>query len=103
MKEILNSYDSNSACVARLGGDEFVSIVYNDKYEIEELSTKIIETIKQPINLDSSTITVGVSIGVGLYPEDGNDIESIFIKSDTSMYKLKLQAEMKFIFSISIF
>lgn len=90
MKEILNSYDSNSACVARLGGDEFViQLIYNDKYEIEELSTKIIETIKQPINLDSSTITVGVSIGVGLYPEDGNDIESIFIKSDTSMYKAK--------------
>lgn len=90
MKEILNPYDSNSACVARLGGDEFViQLIYNDKYEIEELSTKIIETIKQPINLDSSTITVGVSIGVGLYPEDGNDIESIFIKSDTSMYKAK--------------
>mgnify|MGYP002535029037 FL=1 len=90
MKEILNSYDSNSACVARLGGDEFViQLIYNDKYEIEELSTKIIQTIKQPINLDSSTITVGVSIGVGLYPEDGNDIESIFIKSDTSMYKAK--------------
>ena len=76
--------------VARLGGDEFViQLIYNDKYEIEELSTKIIQTIKQPINLDSSTITVGVSIGVGLYPEDGNDIESIFIKSDTSMYKAK--------------
>lgn len=90
MKEILNSYDSNSACVARLGGDEFViQLIYNYKYEIEELSTKIIETIKQPINLDSSTITVGVSIGVGLYPEDGSDIESIFIKSDTSMYKAK--------------
>ena len=87
---IINSYDSNSACVARLGGDEFViQLIYNDKYEIEELSTKIIQTIKQPINLDSSTITVGVSIGVGLYPEDGNDIESIFIKSDTSMYKAK--------------
>lgn len=90
MMEILNSYSNTSTCIARLGGDEFViQLIYNNKYEIEELSTKIIEAIKQPINLDSSPVTVGVSIGVGLYPEDGNNIESIFIKSDTSMYKSK--------------
>lgn len=90
MMEILNSYSNTSTCIARLGGDEFViQLIYNNKYEIEELSTKIIEAIKQPINLDSSPVTVGVSIGVGLYPEDGNDIENIFIKSDTSMYKSK--------------
>lgn len=90
MMEILNSYSNTSTCIARLGGDEFViQLIYNNKYEIEELSTKIIGAIKQPINLDSSPVTVGVSIGVGLYPEDGNNIESIFIKSDTSMYKSK--------------
>jgi len=99
MKNVLKTYDSSCIFIARLGGDEFViEFVYNNKDEISELANTIIEVINKPIIIESNEFITETSIGICLYPEDGRDIKSIFIKSDLSMYKAKDSGGNKFVF-----
>lgn len=90
MREIMKDYNSKDIFIARLGGDEFViKFVYSNKNEIDILSDKISAAICETIIIDNNKINISVSIGIALYPEDGLDINSLFVKSDTSMYKAK--------------
>jgi diguanylate cyclase (GGDEF)-like protein/PAS domain S-box-containing protein len=61
--------------VARLGGDEFVVLLLElaQVQECEVILNRILKSLRQPIRLGPETVTVGVSIGVCLYPGSGSD------------------------------
>ncbi len=80
-----------SDIVARIGGDEFaialVNIVHHG--DAVRISQKILEKIANPILLDDQEILISASIGIGLYPADGNDIETLLKNADIGMYRAK--------------
>ena len=86
-----------NACVrevdtaARLGGDEFTIIlteVHSSK-DAALVAKKVIDALSQNIELEGQKYSVGGSIGISLYPEDGEDADSLLGKADTAMYQAK--------------
>lgn len=77
--------------VARLGGDEFI-ILLNDLTRPEDAATvadRIQHWVTQPVQLGDRTIQIGVSMGIALFPLDGNDSETLLKNADIAMYHAK--------------
>lgn len=77
--------------VARVGGDEF-AIILSD-LESEEVVTKIAEEVvtalQPPIQLEKEEIRVTASVGVAVYPRDGEDPDTLLRNADSTMYRIK--------------
>ncbi|MCR4303971.1 MAG: diguanylate cyclase [Gallionella sp.] len=81
-----------SDMVARLGGDEFVVLVEDitDKDGVCDIVRKITAEIERPFRLtEGSDVTISASIGVAIYPRDGEDTETLLRNADTAMYEAK--------------
>ena len=77
--------------VARLGGDEF-TVLLTDIYKSEDAATvarRIIATVSQPMNLAGHEVYVTPSIGIAVFPQDGEDADSLVKNADTAMYSAK--------------
>ena len=78
--------------VGRLGGDEFVLLLTNltDVMEFQIVLERVLEAINNPMALDESCeVTVGVSIGVSLFPRDSEDPDILLRYADHAMYQAK--------------
>lgn len=77
--------------VARVGGDEFVLLLESvGSFEaMELLQRKLLAEVARPIVIDDQTISVGMSIGMAIYPDDAADMDSLFQLADKQMYSLK--------------
>lgn len=76
--------------VARLGGDEFIILLPNTSSEgAREVAQKILSLISKPYAIDAHTLNITVSIGIALYPQDGDEIEILSQKADVAMYRSK--------------
>lgn len=92
--------------VARLGGDEFI-VLLSDLGKIEyadRIANIILKSLRKPFFLVDNTINSHVSIGVAVYPDDCEDVESLLKKSDMAMYAVKTQGRnsYKFFSNLSI-
>jgi len=77
--------------LARLGGDEF-TILIPDLDRVEDalaVAQRVKDAMRRPFQLDGNEIFVTASIGISLYPEDGEDSESLLKYADTAMYHAK--------------
>lgn len=79
--------------VSRLGGDEFIIILENiqDPNLVSVAARKITQSFTKPFFVDGHEIFVTTSIGISLYPKDGDDAESLIKNADTAMYRTKKQ------------
>jgi diguanylate cyclase (GGDEF)-like protein len=79
--------------VARLGGDEFTVIMSNltDPQDAAKLARRILSGLAHPIRVDGHEIFVNASIGIAIYPFDGEDLDTLLMHADTAMYKAKEQ------------
>ncbi len=77
--------------VVRMGGDEFIVVLQSLKdFElISLLASRINESLRAPIVVDGQRLVTTASIGVGLFPRDGNDMGELMRHSDTAMYQAK--------------
>jgi diguanylate cyclase (GGDEF)-like protein/PAS domain S-box-containing protein len=77
--------------VARYGGDEFVVVLQNlaDAEEAGHLAAAFVELLGQPFSVDGQTCVLGGSIGISLYPEDGEDGPTLIRHADLAMYRAK--------------
>jgi diguanylate cyclase (GGDEF)-like protein len=76
--------------IARLGGDEFILALSDaDAEGAARVAEKLIESISQPYKIDQYELIVTPSIGIALYPEDGEDLDSLFKCADSAMYHAK--------------
>jgi diguanylate cyclase (GGDEF)-like protein/PAS domain S-box-containing protein len=77
--------------VARQGGDEF--IVFMPQLESAHgpatLADKLLAALSQPFHVDGRVLRIGCSIGIAVYPVDGEDVDSLLKHSDTAMYRAK--------------
>ncbi|MDA8164232.1 MAG: EAL domain-containing protein [Desulfobacteraceae bacterium] len=86
--------------VLRLGGDEFVVILpeVENERDIANIARKILNILSEPIILDEHEIFTSGSIGIALYPADGQDMETLLKHADTAMYRAKDQGRNNFQF-----
>ncbi|HUJ13145.1 MAG TPA: EAL domain-containing protein [Thermoanaerobaculia bacterium] len=77
--------------VARLGGDEFTIILSELRHPEDAITVaeKIIAAVQKPLTVGEMSIEVSASIGIALYPVDGNDPESLLRNADSAMYRAK--------------
>lgn len=77
--------------LARLGGDEFVLLLPRIRHPEDAARTarKILDTLSAPVVLDEHQLNPSVSIGIALYPTDGESIETLLKHADTAMYSAK--------------
>lgn len=87
LKQMLRDSDT----IARNGGDEFVVLIENMKDVLEPfvVATKIIEILNEKFNVNEYDMHIGASIGISLYPVDGDDALDLLKMSDTAMYEAK--------------
>jgi diguanylate cyclase (GGDEF)-like protein/PAS domain S-box-containing protein len=80
-----------SDTIARMGGDEFVGIccAISAPRDAVVVAQKMIGALSTPFNLKGRKCTVGASIGISLYPMDGDDVETLLNKADHAMYRVK--------------
>jgi diguanylate cyclase (GGDEF)-like protein len=89
--EVALAQDALSADVARLGGDEFTVIIpgLTQPEDAAKLARRILSGLAHPIRVAGQEIFVNASIGIAIYPEDGEDLETLLMHADTAMYKAK--------------
>ncbi|WP_371189052.1 diguanylate cyclase domain-containing protein [Thalassotalea maritima] len=88
---ILRHTVRSSDLVARVGGDEFV-IVVNDIGNIDtakNMAQKVIEALADKVLIDALKIHIGASIGIAVYPTDGDDRRELLKVADSRMYRAK--------------
>lgn len=88
---LLRSATRESDTVARLGGDEFVILIeqLDDPGQVVAVLHKLHERFQLPMLLDGHEVKVQASMGVSLFPRDGDDIESLVQQADRAMYVAK--------------
>lgn len=81
--------------VFRLGGDEFTIILnaLHDATDVIIIAQKIRKAVAQPCLIQKHSLYVTISLGISLYPDDGNDVESLVKKADMAMYAAKEEKE----------
>ena len=79
--------------VSRQGGDEFLAVLSNvdDISMVNKLLTRIHKSFAKPFMIENLSLSIGASIGIAIYPDDGSDAETLLRKSDKAMYKDKMQ------------
>lgn len=87
LDKILRSHDT----VSRNGGDEFVVVLEKIKNTNEAVlvAKKIIKCLTETFNIQSHTIHIGASIGISIYPTDGDTPLILLRNADTAMYRAK--------------
>jgi diguanylate cyclase (GGDEF)-like protein len=85
--------------VARLGGDEFAALIEDieSDNDIVPIIERIVNSISQPLYVNNQQLEISCSVGVALYPRDG-DIEKLMICADSAMYKAKANGRNQFKF-----
>ncbi|MBK5253910.1 MAG: GGDEF domain-containing protein [Peptostreptococcaceae bacterium] len=96
----INNIMRHEDTISRLGGDEFIAVVYNHKGTsgVVNVSEKIINCIAKPFKINEQNVSLSVSIGIALYPTDGEDRESLMKNADAAMYRAKENGKNRFEF-----
>ena len=84
--------------VGRLGGDEFVVVVTDlaTAEDIAPVAEKIAETISEPISLEDQVLSVSGSIGISVFPKDGETPDTLIRNADAAMYLAKDRGRSNF-------
>jgi diguanylate cyclase (GGDEF)-like protein len=77
--------------VARIGGDEFIIILSSIHHgeDVNSVAQKIIEAMDFCFNLDGNEVFTSASIGISIFPEDGEDVQTLLKNADMAMYSAK--------------
>lgn len=89
-----------SDIVSRLGGDEFVVAIPGIAEGIDTvpIARKILHALSQPYFIEGKTLHSSASLGISIYPNDGDNVESLIKHADTAMYHAKEQGRNNFQF-----
>jgi diguanylate cyclase (GGDEF)-like protein len=89
----------HSDTAARLGGDEFLVLLLDVTMRgAEVIADKVLEALAEPFVFEDVTFTVTCSIGIALYPSDGETADDLIKNADTAMYRVKERGRAGFRF-----
>jgi predicted signal transduction protein with EAL and GGDEF domain/DNA-binding response OmpR family regulator len=97
MESALESTRSNShrslEAVGRYGGDEFIALLPEvvDERDAERVAARILDLMREPIFVFGQECFVTASVGIALFPRDGNSVADLMRNSDVAMYSVKAQ------------
>lgn len=85
--------------LCRVGGDEFIAFLQEaDALGAEIVARRILDKLAQPFVLDAIHFSLGCSIGVALYPDDGRNLDTLIQCADTAMFRVKERGRGSFRF-----
>jgi diguanylate cyclase (GGDEF)-like protein/PAS domain S-box-containing protein len=84
-----------SDTLARLGGDEFVVCLsrLHTNTQAGQLAQKILDALDEPFDVRDQSLHAGASIGIGIYPHDGENVDALMQAADTAMYHAKAKGK----------
>lgn len=86
LKSLLRGCD----LLSRLGGDEFVTLLTRIQPESPGLvGQRIVEAFWEPFEVNGYKLNIGASVGISVYPDDGEDLETLMKNADRAMYMAK--------------
>ena len=87
----IKKYIKEIDTLARLGGDEFVVLLSRLKNDtnIDKIAKRIISIFDEPFLVDNNKLFISASIGISVFPDDGNSAEILIRNADIAMYRAK--------------
>ena len=85
--------EAESYEMARLGGDEFTILLTNirDAQDARKVARRMLESLARPFLLEGHEVSVTASVGIAIFPTDGDSLDQLLKNSDTAMYQAKEQ------------
>lgn len=94
-KTVLREEDT----LSRMGGDEFILLLpETDGVGASVVAAKLLNLVAEPYMFNGNEIVSTISIGIALYPHDGDDVETLSKNADTAMYRVKKSGRNNFCF-----
>ena len=86
--------------VARFGGDEFIVLLPGvlQRADVEEATQKLLAAVEVPVNADGRLISVTPSVGISMFPHDGQTADELIKNADTAMYLAKARGRANYQF-----
>lgn len=96
LRKSIRDYDT----LARLGGDEFVVLLtdINNVDDVARIAQKTLEILTRPFTIEQYDIAITASIGISIYPDDGENCQSLLMNADAAMYLAKERGKNKYQF-----
>ncbi len=83
--------------VSRHGGDEFILVLPNlNEHGVHKVAQKIIDALPKPFETNGHKLCITTSIGISMYPSDGDNPETLVKNADIAMYRAKEQGKNKY-------
>lgn len=86
--------------IARLGGDEFVVLLVDveDPIAVQGVADELLAAIEKPIRLEGRGYRLTASIGISLYPDDGEDLQTLHKSADLALHEAKAKGRGRYIY-----
>ena len=86
--------------VCRLGGDEFIMLIsdYGSLENIGKLAKEVLGRFSEAFQVDGRSLHVGASLGIAIFPEDGNNVHTLLKNADTALYRAKDGGRNRYVF-----
>ncbi|MEC5216255.1 diguanylate cyclase (GGDEF)-like protein/PAS domain S-box-containing protein [Actimicrobium sp. GrIS 1.19] len=86
--------------VSRLGGDEFVMLLMGlgDGHAVDDIAQHVIDEAALPLFLNGVELNLTVSVGIAMFPDDGDDPNTLMKRADTAMYRSKREGRNRYHF-----
>jgi c-di-GMP phosphodiesterase len=103
LSDRLRSHSGRLGALARLGGDQFalVQADIEQPYEAAELAQSVLDDLEQPFLLDQQEVHLRATIGITLFPEDGDSTEKLLQKAEQTMTLAKSRSRNRYQFYIA--
>ena len=92
--------DAHDRDLCRRGGDEFIVLLNGvaDEPAAARVAQRVLEALAKPVVLAKSQVYVSASIGIVLFPRDGNDLSTLLMNADIAMYQAKSRGRNRYSF-----
>ncbi|MGQ7956881.1 putative bifunctional diguanylate cyclase/phosphodiesterase [Pseudomonas sp. SP16.1] len=103
LSDRLRSHSGRLGALARLGGDQFALIQADieQPYEAAELAQSVLDDLEQPFIVDQHQVRLRATIGITLFPEDGDSTEKLLQKAEQTMTLAKSRSRNRYQFYIA--
>ncbi|MDH5765909.1 MAG: EAL domain-containing protein, partial [Gammaproteobacteria bacterium] len=96
--ERISQYIRDEDTIARLGGDEFVLILgsINNRVDATNFAKNLLSLFSSSFNISGHEVFISASVGIALYPDHGNNVDSLLRNADAAMYRAKAEGRNNF-------